>query len=236
MNLIKYLIQNGADINAAKETSSGQVFTRAFDFAVYYGNLEMFSAFMEAGVDINAKTYQGRTPVFYALGADAQFGRLEERFKIDEKTKRKMINDLLAKNCELNIADDYGSSPLMYAIAAEDLESVSSMIENGADVNFKASLSLATKTNNPDLMDLLFEKGAVIDPENYSSIAFNLSLHFSIPILEKLLAQGFPIDTPNQDLQTLLHLSVMKNEYDFAKILLERGARLEQQDVNGKSP
>jgi hypothetical protein len=136
-SLVTYLINRGVEVNTRCETNS--VFRRPLDFSLYNGDLEMVDTLLKAGANVNAKGYKGRTAIFYACGAECQTPTLN---KDRPKNTIELMKTILDKNPELNLVDDYGLTPLDYAI----------------------------KTNNPEIIALLeqFKQKENIDsrPEN----------------------------------------------------------------------
>jgi ankyrin repeat protein len=70
IEVAKYLIEKGADINAKNDSKRGM--TLLF-LVAERGDLEVFKYLVEKGADVNARGKYGHTPIFFA----AFFGRLE---------------------------------------------------------------------------------------------------------------------------------------------------------------
>lgn len=73
-----------------------------------------------------------------------------------------------------DIADDDGIEAnirLMYLASEGDLDGIRELLESGIDVNFgdidgRTALHVAACQGRPDVVDLLLQKGAKVDPED----------------------------------------------------------------------
>lgn len=78
------------------------------------------------------------------------------------------------KEVELNVQDDKGYTPLMYAITNHNLNMVKLLVEHGADVNLcnnngQSPLEIAYLYDSPEITEYLYSKGAKdlqIDKQN----------------------------------------------------------------------
>ena len=140
---------------------SGYKFTEEDFFrAIQMENAKMVRAFIQAGMNPNAKNDAGETALTFALQ------------KNDEKT----INVLLEK-ADINLKDDQGNAPLHLALKKDEFEPIfDSMLEKGADVNIggksqntqnQTVLYVAVLKQREDLVQKLLEKGA--DPNKKDS-------------------------------------------------------------------
>ena len=67
---------------------------------------------------------------------------------------------------DINVQDDKGYTPLIYAIMNNNLGMVKFLVEQGADINLcnkkgQSPLKIAYLYNSPDIAEYLLEKGAV---------------------------------------------------------------------------
>ena len=144
---------------------------------------------IENGADLFIKNIDGKIPL--DLCESEEIGKLLEDYikkyhSIQEKIKRNessiFDNDLLdsayynnlieVKKCvysgnyDINVQDDKGYTPLMYAITNHNLKMVEFLVEHGADINLcnnkgQSPLKIAYLYDSKDIAEYLLEKGAV---------------------------------------------------------------------------
>ena len=78
---------------------------------------------LDKGVDINAKSKDGRTPLHLAIAFDRSSGAVE------------MLKLLIASGADVNTRDKQGETPLHTAASAGNKDIVEALIGAGADVN-----------------------------------------------------------------------------------------------------
>lgn len=144
MELIKLLVDSGADVKAAYPNG----FT-VLDTAVYLGNKEAVKLLITKGADVNTKSKSGTTPLLFSITRG-----------------HKEILDILIKNgASLDVTDKTGSSPLLLAVLAGNKTMVEILIDKKVDINAANSrgstpLSVADREGYKDIVDLLLAKGA----------------------------------------------------------------------------
>ena len=144
---------------------------------------------IDNGADPFITDNNGKTPLDICQNDDIRSlleKYMEEYHSIQEKIKRYepsiFDNDLLdsayynnlikVKKCvyigkfDINIQDDKGYTPLMYAITNHNLKMVEFLVENGADINLcnnkgQSPLKIAYLYDSKDIAEYLFSKGAV---------------------------------------------------------------------------
>lgn len=107
--IVKLLLSSGADVHGAG----------GYPPIIIAPNMEIYNILIKAGASPYTKGPDGRTCL---MGA-AAFGDV------------KIITELLRLGLEVNAQDDYGITPLMYAINSEKEEKVKLLLEHGADVS-----------------------------------------------------------------------------------------------------
>ena len=83
-----------------------------------------------------------------------------------------------SKNYDINVQDDKGYTPLMYAIMNHNLKMIEFLVEHGADINLcnnkgQSPLKIAYLYDSKDIAEYLLEKGAtdkVIENKNNNDI------------------------------------------------------------------
>ena len=117
--------------------------------AAWDGDLDGVQAELDKGADVNAKDWNGYTPLYWAA-----FGGHKE-----------IVELLIAKGADLNAKDDkYGRTPLRSAAIYDHKEIAEILIAEGANVNAKdergkTPLDLAIQVKNPKTAALLRKHG-----------------------------------------------------------------------------
>ena len=182
-DLVKLLIEYGADVNALDKNGYNSL-----NIAASRGYFDITKLLIEYGADPFITDNDGKTPLDICQNDDIRSlleKYMEEYHSIQEKIKRYepsiFDNDLLdsayynnlieVKKCvysgkfDINVQDDKGYTPLMYAITNHNLKMVEFLVEQGADINLNnnegdSPLKIAYKFSR-DIAEYLFEKGAI---------------------------------------------------------------------------
>ena len=150
------LIANGADPN----TKCGRLNEpRIFMDVLFTGSIAIpnIKLLLSKGVNINAKGYDGRTPLHRAA------------ITSPEDT----IAFLLSQGANINAKNDQGWTPLHYAAAHSSLSVVKLLVEKGASLNVRGDATMSTPNATPfgvalsygvrrkDIAEYLRSKGAI---------------------------------------------------------------------------
>jgi len=144
MDVVKYLIAAGADVNA--KNSQGMT---ALHWTAILGRKNMVECLIAGGADVNAKDSSGYTTLHWAA-------------MLDCKDK---VECLIAGGADVNAKDSIGNTALHWAAFLGRKNMVECLIAGGADVNAKDSdgdtpLSRATLYGHGDVVELLKRHGA----------------------------------------------------------------------------
>ncbi len=130
--------------------------------SIKLGDVEAVKAFLDKGNDINKLYGKGQTLLFDAIKGDRSY---------------KVAKYLLERGADVNFVTD-GITPLMYAVAYQNLTIVKTLINHKADINYvskekQSAVLFAIKGRNPEALQLLIDHGA--DPSikiqaDYSAI------------------------------------------------------------------
>ncbi|MGB7567027.1 MAG: ankyrin repeat domain-containing protein [Chitinivibrionales bacterium] len=160
-DIVKLLIEKGADINAKDNNGQTALFEAANSKkSVRYGIKAIAELLIEKGADVNAKDNHGQTILLETI----------------ENNCIEMAELLIEKRADVNAANINGVTPLMVASENGYSEVVELLIEKGADINAKdnnswSALMRASMHNKTGIAELLVTKGAIIDSIGKNQIA-----------------------------------------------------------------
>lgn len=140
----------------------------------------------------------------------SNFDRSLLQIAIQEK-KDIIIQYLINKGANVNNVDAHGSTPLIEAVAEQNIELCKLLIDNGAEVNVFRNIDLAS-------------------PLHISAQIGNFE------IMQLLLQSGATVNNQNQQDKTALHLACASGNSKCVKLLLESKAKRNIKDCNGKTP
>ena len=249
-DMVKFLVEKGADVNAKTHSEYSSVVTPLL-LSLDYEHIEFrydensFVAeyLINNGADINVKNNHGETPLMYA----------------SKLHNIKVVELLIQKGADINAFNNYGNTALIYGV--NNLETVKLLVENGADVNFYKGGSTAlisaceySHERNIDVIKYLVSKKANINAQdNEGDTALNKTLDTSdegsIDILDFeianfLIEQGADVNIKNKREYTpLIYLGMGEGNFNnksfqeyrikLAEVLLEKGADINAKDYNG---
>ncbi|KAK4880295.1 hypothetical protein RN001_008441 [Aquatica leii] len=210
------------NVNIAKLLFENVITLEHFDedydylhLAAEFGDVNIMTALLDKGLNINDDNKDGETPLMVAL-------RLE-RWGI--------VDLVLSRGADVTIKETQcGLSCLYYFALNGDDQKILHTIEKGVDVNeqqFNGSTALmeAVKNKNLSTVKLLLAHGA--DSNITNNNGYN-SLHYAASTTDQiLLAIIDTIEDINQrtiENETALLLALQSSQYDLALILLEHGA------------
>ena len=149
--LVEYLIENGADIEARSDGQWTPLHNQA-----YAGHLDGVELLLAHGADIEAKTSVGHTPLLSSI-----------RWDRIEVTKL-----LIEKGANINPTTELGSTPLIISSVEGNPELARLFLENGADISLKddnyqrTALHFAALYGQFEIVDALVKKGADVDEKD----------------------------------------------------------------------
>ena len=158
-DLLRTLIQEGADVNAASGDG-----TTALHWASHRDDVESVRLLISAGGDVNAANDLGATPLWAASMNGSEV----------------MVETLLAAGANPNASLLHGETPLMVASQSGNAAVVEMLLEHGADPNAtgprdQTALMWAVADRYPDVVAVLLEHGA--DVQARSEVWTQLMAH-----------------------------------------------------------
>lgn len=167
-NLVKMLIENGADPNfSGKQTYTPLIYTIRKKFSI------LAILLIEYGADLSIPDCDGISPLMFAI----------------EYHLNLVCDYLLKKNADINWECFKGNTPLFYAITSGNIDLITFLIQKGANIFHQniygeSSLFLAARTELFSIMSLLIEKGVDINLPNNEGIT---------PLMDAIILKKFDI-------------------------------------------
>jgi ankyrin repeat protein len=201
-----------------------------------FGSVADLSRALDKGLDANAATKSGRTTVLMVVQPDV------------EKTKL-----LLDRGAHVNGRSKSKYSALMLAcLYPGAAPTVRLLLDRGAEMRppkgagaplYNASpLMLATFGGNADLIGTLMHAGARVDEKMLvlgmfpSSPIANAIIFGDVASMRALLDAGADPNETDDSGFTLLYTAVIGNHTEGARLLIQRGARVDAVDPRGMTP
>jgi len=155
---------------------------------------------------------------------------------------------LIKAGAEVNVKDNLGWTPLMYAAdVAKGVEMISLLLDNGADQNIRNNdgdtplIKAVSGNYNPTsrlaTIRLLVEKGADIHATDPSgrSVLIRAVVNGNAEIVSYLLNKGTKLESVDQEGKTPLMWASTKGNLEIVKLLLAKGADITKTSKEGKT-
>jgi ankyrin repeat protein len=155
-----------------------------------------------------------------------------------------VIELLLKRGANINIVDEDGSTPLMYALLHENNNAVKILVANGADVRRAGGiwghtpLHLAAMNGDPDIVKLLLERGARINVLNDRRVT-PLDMASNMRVVDFLLSKGAAVsgfsadgENPLPAVDRDLLMAVVAGNVGRLRSALSRGAHVNIRDAS----
>jgi ankyrin repeat protein len=256
LELLKFLVDKGADVNAA---DNNQVV--ALHSLAVRNDAEAIEILTAHGAHVDARDYGGKTALHYAAINDAP----------------EAAALLLEKGADIESRENYGRTPLILGARERGgPHTIKVLLEAGAEVNARdkfrdTALNLASWRGKKEVVDILLDGGAEIPSKGrdvrylYSEAAshglnrlfdavaraggdptFKLSnggtlLHSaaaggSAPILEILINKGLDINKKDDYGWTPLHYAARDGRVEAVELLIAKGGDIDARSIMGQSP
>lgn len=159
IDLIRYLIENGADIDALNDPTNNDRVT-ALNVACQLEKLNVVMFLLEHGAALESRTREEETPLFSACARNKD---------------TKVVDFLISKGADINAKNIYGQSPLMAAIWDKRYNIAKQLLKAGAGVQAKnkwgeTALHFACAHGNVEMVELLLKAGADAYAEEITGI------------------------------------------------------------------
>ncbi|MCJ7448738.1 MAG: ankyrin repeat domain-containing protein [Bacteroidales bacterium] len=150
------------------------------------------------------------------------------------------IERMILMGADVDAETSEGVTPLMFAVANNQLNAVNTFINYGADVNritkgFETPLFIAVKNQNLEITETLLRNGADINfQNNYGTTPLHhSSIYGSFYITDLLLYYKAEIDRKDFDGTTPLMAAIWAGHADIVDLLIQNGANMEARDNDG---
>ncbi|OUM59376.1 hypothetical protein PIROE2DRAFT_63812 [Piromyces sp. E2] len=177
LNIVKYLVEKGANPNLTNKLGQS-----ALLIAYNNNNFSIVRYLIDHGMDVRQLLIQ--------------------MIQLSEFNNNELFNSLIDKGFDINIKNNYGSSPLMKACETGNYREVQYLVENNADVNHQndiknTPLIYASERGNIDIVKYLVEHGANINIKSKCgdtaiSVAYD---HHHYSIVKYLIEHGANINS-----------------------------------------
>jgi ankyrin repeat protein len=144
--------------------------------------------------------------------------------------------EAISQGANVNVKNDWGLTPLSWAIYNGNVDMAKLLIEKGANVNARSSspLSHAATKGNVDMVKLLIESGANVnakDKDGFTPLDNAVGKGNNIDIVKLLVEKGANVNAKDGGGFTPLITAAYYGNIDIVKFLIESGAK----NVNAKN-
>ncbi len=143
----------------------------------------------------------------------------------------------LLKRSDVNLRDNRGTTPLMYASAVGSVNAMKVLLKAGADVNAKNAFdatALMWCINQPDMVRLMLAKGADVNARSKmgrTPLLLAASYGGNSEVVNLLLSKGANVITRDNFEITPLLAATAANDLAIVKLLLDHGAEIKGVDI-----
>ncbi len=236
----RLLLEAGADLNAADPDGVTPMI-----YAIINGHYDVAAYLLDKGADPNIADRTGRTALYAAVDFNTMPASNRPAPKVidNEVSSFALIQKLLAKganpNAQLKSQQPYrakldrgddtmlttGTTPLLRAAKAGDLDAMRALLAKGADVK------LATRNGINPLM-----AAAGLGTKEEDTTGRHKTEAEAIAAIQLCLDAGADINAADTRGQTALHGAALKGYDQVVQFLADHGARIDVKDRRGFTP
>ena len=219
IEVVKFLIQNGSDINGEDDEKETPIFEAE--------DVDVIELLLENGALLNATNSTGRNLLHVNC----------------ECSNEDLVEFFIGKGCLIDHVDANGQTPLFEACRNGLMETVKLLIAKGcdinhADVNGFTPLTEACKKDNTDVVEILLENGANIEHPDYmgeTPIFHALCGYDRDRTVNSLINKGCNINHINKNGETPIFQLCKFGIVNLMLILIDKGADLNHKTNSGKT-
>lgn len=220
-DIVEYLIENGADVNAKNKEGSTPL-----SIAVQKREVEIAKLLTDSGADIHTKDANGITPLLLSLTSTPEI-------------LQAIVNPKNALS-----QDSEGNTPLHVALIYDaSLSRVKYIMSQTDDVNIRnregnSPLFISVLKNRKEVGEVLLQKGADIfstNINNNSPLRVALKYSATVPTVQDWLLNSDTIRSRDGSGNTVLHYAAEWQYLDAINYLLSRNADIKAKNANGET-
>jgi ankyrin repeat protein len=199
---VRNLVDHGADINKLQEGSY-----TLLHLAIKQGNNRMVDALLAGGADVNARNFEGLTPLQVLLEESGRSRLKKSGFNFEAVARALLAN---RATFDFEHKDFQGANCVKKAISESQNGLLRLMLKNGTDINYR--------------------------DENGGYLHLAIATRESGDIVETLLSAGIDLEIRNKEGNTALHTAAYRANPDMVEVLLNRGADVAAKNNDGLTP
>ena len=219
---VKFLVENGADINAKDDGGD-----TPFHYAAANGKVDLCDLLLKNEANIDATNKKDQSPLYIAC----------------LRKQKKTASFLVKMGADINLSGNLGNSPLHIAILYHLPETASLLIKNDADLqklsnNNWSPLHCAIFYNEPQIALQLIEKGADVNVRNGSNFTpLMIAVYARQPsVIENLIEKKANIEARTPEGWTALHLAAEYDRPEILKLLINHKANVKAKNSTEMTP
>lgn len=218
------------------------------------------SRLLSKGAEIDAETYEGATPLIFAVANNRDIAvetLLAWNPNIDKKTaghetalliavknmNTEIAETLIRGGADIDLPDNHGATPLHYAAVNGDMLMTDLLLYYDADCNLKSvdgttPLMASILSGSANVADLLFQTGANLEARDREGFTPFLiaAQNGDTAIMSLLLREGVDLYEKNIHNYNALALAIQSNHIPAAEFLLKKGDLWNDQEKGGVNP
>jgi len=242
---VKVLLENGANPNLLDNQGK-----TAFAWAIDGEHTKIAHILLKSGAPVSNTNILRHTPITAITDLPATYQTKGKTLAKEQAVAEDMTPLLLAIHAEdlslmqeliqaganVNTPDSQKITPLMWAAGYQSLEMVKILLKAGADVNalsqgINPPLMIASSFNNKEIVEELLKYGADIHLKNSdgeTALFAASTLGFQINLAQYLAEEGKDPEPLPQD--------AAAKHAEIAKLLIQRGANVNETNKDNKTP
>lgn len=260
--IVRHLVQNGADVNAVSNANS-----IALHGAAFYGHAETVKLLIELGSEVNEANIHGYTPILSAAagghaniveilvgaGADVNAQTIQGATLVMQAAvagSKETFDLAMSAGASTDIVDNDGDDLLHCAAMGGNIGILTVALTKGFDINRADNRGMtpflhAAQNGHLDAAQLLIDNGANAQATSQGG---GTALHglmelfwrqmdsTALNVARLLLANGVDVNARDDWEMTPLHRAMHTESADFVRLLLENGAEVNVANDEGITP
>ena len=225
MNIIKMLMEDGAMVNDKSSYGVTPIIS-----AAAAGNTEVVEYLVAQGADVTAKDDWGKTALIYAANID---------------NPQLLANLIKLDKTAVNLPDNSGNTPLIYAAQKGLDDNLKVLLSNGADVNYRnpatglSAISAAAAEGNSSAIRLLVRTGKadvnIADLSGRTPIFYAVEQNQEDALRTLLLLGADPNAQDNQGGTALMRASAKGRQNCVDVLLRQKNIKVNTKDFQDRT-